>query len=139
MLQNYEWRSYVSLRIVLNNVTKIQWPGFWNFIQKIKGHFHSMATANLNKSEDFVTNTTAVSKYIPVRPRISINWNPTFQTSLYKILKVILFRLRIFFFMNKKLFSKEQLVFSFLSIVKQKKIRRDLKNFENFWFSKITK
>jgi hypothetical protein len=25
---------------------------------------HSMATANLNKSEDFVTNTTAASKYI---------------------------------------------------------------------------
>ena len=27
---------------------------------------HSMATANLNKSEDFVTNTTAASKYIPI-------------------------------------------------------------------------
>ena len=35
--------------------------------------YHSMATANLNKSEDFVTNTTAASKYIPRRPRISIN------------------------------------------------------------------
>ena len=35
--------------------------------------FHSMATANLKKSEDFVTNTTAASKYIPRRPRISIN------------------------------------------------------------------
>ena len=34
---------------------------------------HSMATANLKKSEDFVTNTTAASKYIPRRPRISIN------------------------------------------------------------------
>ena len=34
---------------------------------------HSMATANLNKSEDLVTNTTAASKYIPRRPRISIN------------------------------------------------------------------
>ena len=34
---------------------------------------HSMATANLNKSEEFVTNTTAASKYIPRRPRISIN------------------------------------------------------------------
>ena len=34
---------------------------------------HSMATANLNKSEDFVTNNTAASKYIPRRPRISIN------------------------------------------------------------------
>ena len=27
--------------------------------------WHSMATANLKKSEDFVTNTTAASKYIP--------------------------------------------------------------------------
>ena len=34
---------------------------------------HSMATANLKKSEDFVTNTTAASKYIPWRLRISIN------------------------------------------------------------------
>ena len=34
---------------------------------------HSMATANLKKSEDFMTNTTAASKYIPRRPRISIN------------------------------------------------------------------
>ena len=34
---------------------------------------HSMATANLNKIEDFVTNTTAASKNIPRRPRISIN------------------------------------------------------------------
>ena len=34
---------------------------------------HSMATANLNKSEEFVTNTTAALKYIPRRPRISIN------------------------------------------------------------------
>ena len=34
---------------------------------------YSMATANLNKSEDFVTNTTAASKYIPRKPRISIN------------------------------------------------------------------
>ena len=34
---------------------------------------HSMAIANLKKSEDFVTNTTAASKYIPRRPKISIN------------------------------------------------------------------
>ena len=39
-----------------------------------KNHLsHSMATSNLNKSEEFVTNTTAASKYIPRRPRISIN------------------------------------------------------------------
>ena len=35
---------------------------------------HSMATANLKKSEEFMTNATAASKYIPRRPRISINW-----------------------------------------------------------------
>ena len=40
---------------------------------KIRNVFNSMATVNLNKSEDFVTNTTAASKYIPRRPRISIN------------------------------------------------------------------
>ena len=34
---------------------------------------HSMATANLKKSEDFVTNTTAASKKIPRRPKISMN------------------------------------------------------------------
>ena len=63
---------------------------------------YSMATANLKKSEEFVTNTTAASKYIPRRPRISINWNPPFQTSLHKILKVVFFRLTKFFFRNKK-------------------------------------
>ena len=34
---------------------------------------HSMAIAILNKSEEFVKNTTAASNYIPRRPRISIN------------------------------------------------------------------
>ena len=34
---------------------------------------HIMATANLKKSEEFVTNTTTASKYIPRRPGISIN------------------------------------------------------------------
>ena len=40
---------------------------------KVSKYSHSIATANLNKSEDFVTNTTTASKYIPGRPRISIN------------------------------------------------------------------
>ena len=48
---------------------------------------HSMARANLNKSVWLVTNTTTASKYIPRRTRISINWNPSFQTSLHKIFK----------------------------------------------------
>ena len=81
-----------------------------------------MARANLNKSVWLVTNTTAASKYIPRRPRISINWNPPFQTSLHKISEVIFFRLTKKFFRNKKKNSKEQLWFSFLCIVKQKKI-----------------
>ena len=61
---------------------------------------HSMATANLNKSVWLVTNTTAASKYIPRRPRISINWNPTFQTSLHKISKDFFFHTKIFFSRN---------------------------------------
>ena len=43
-----------------------------------------MARANLNKSKELVTNTTAASKYISKRSRICINRN---QTSLYKIVK----------------------------------------------------
>ena len=46
---------------------------------------HSMATTNLNKSEELVTNTTTVSKYIPKRPRICINWNSPFQTKNYLV------------------------------------------------------
>ena len=68
-----------------------------------------------------MTNTTAASKYIPRRLRISVNWNPPFQTSLHKISKVVFFGLTTFFFMNKKNLSKKQLLFSFLCIVKQKK------------------
>ena len=99
---------------------------------------HSMARANLKKSVWLVTNTTTASKFIPRRPRISINWNPPFQTSLHKILKEVLFRLTIFFFRNKKSLSKKQLLFSFLCIVKQKKIRSDPKFFEIFYFWKFT-
>ena len=50
-------------------------------------HHLSKAIANLNKSDELVTNTTVASKYIPKRPRICINWNPPFQTSLLKIFK----------------------------------------------------
>ena len=53
------------------------------------GRNHSMATAILKKSKDLVTNTTAASKYIPRRPRISIHWNPPFQTSFHKISKEV--------------------------------------------------
>ena len=59
-------------------------------IQKIYllvNSLHSMARANMNKSEKLVTNTTTASKYTPKRPGICINWNPPFQTSLHKIYK----------------------------------------------------
>ena len=46
---------------------------------------HSMATANLKKSEDLMTNTTAASKYIPRRSKICVNWNPLFQTKIYLV------------------------------------------------------
>ena len=53
---------------------------------------HSMARANLNKSVWLVTNTIQ-SKYIPRRPKISINWNPTFQTFFSQILVLNFFLL----------------------------------------------
>ena len=68
------------------------------------------------------------------RPRISINWNPHFQTSLHKISKEVCFRLISFFFRNKKSLSKEQLLFGFLSIVKRKKISERSEIFWNFLF-----
>ena len=61
---------------------------FWTILFPYKlcvNEKQSMARANLNKSEWLVTNTTTASKYIPKRPRICINWNPPFQTSLHKI------------------------------------------------------
>ena len=95
-------------------------------------HWHSMARANLKKSVWLVTNTTAASKYIPSSPRISINWNPPFSTSLHKILKEFFLEKQLFFFGNQKIMSKKQLLFSFLCIVKQKK------NFGAIWkFFKI--
>ena len=48
---------------------------------------HSMARANLNKSKKVLTSITTASKYTPKRPRICINWNPPFQTTLHKFFK----------------------------------------------------
>ena len=45
-------------------------------------HRMRMVRANLNKSKNFVTNTTAASKFIPKRYRICINWNSLFQTQI---------------------------------------------------------
>ena len=69
--------------------------------------------------------------------RISINWNPPFQTSLHKISKAVFFRLTKLFFRNKKILSKEQLLFSFLCIKKQKKNSEWSENFWKFLSFKI--
>ena len=53
------------------------YPPFAQFlgwgIELFSVSIYSMATVNLKKIEELVTNTTAASKYIPRRPRISIN------------------------------------------------------------------
>ena len=41
----------------------------------------------MKKSKYFSTYTTTASKYIPKKPRVCINWNPPFHTSLHKIFK----------------------------------------------------
>ena len=97
---------------------------------------HSMARADLNKSVWLVTNTTAATKYIPRRPRISINWNPPFQTSLHKISEVIFFRLTNFFFRNKNLFSRNNFC-SVFYVLKTKKNSEWSKIFFQFPFLEI--
>ena len=82
---------------------------------------HSMAKDNLNKRVWLVTNTTAASKCIPRRPRISINFILT---------------KKIFW----KFFFKKQLLFSFLCIVKQKNNFGAIRNFlKNYIFLEFTK
>ena len=80
-----------------------------------------------------MTNTTAASKYIPRRPRISINWNPPFQTSLHKISKEVFFRLTTFFFQEQKNFVQGTTSVQFFMYCKAKKnfgaIRKFLKIF----------
>ena len=54
--------NFAMATLGLKEMGKFLWEGkekslpYW---------LHSMATVNLNKSEDFVTNTTAASKCIP--------------------------------------------------------------------------
>ena len=69
----YDTMKYVApyasfgYKLILGNL----WL-FGSVVSSVSIH-HSMAIANLKKNEEFVTNTTAASKYIPRRPRISIN------------------------------------------------------------------
>ena len=60
------------------------------------------------KIKDFMTNTTAASKYIPRRPRISINWNPPVSDPnlLSKFQKNVIFRKFLKFFIFWNLLSK---------------------------------
>ena len=57
----------------------------WVCKLRLIGLSHSMARTNLNKSKKVLTSTTTVSKYIPKRPRIYINWNPPFQSQIYLV------------------------------------------------------
>ena len=80
------WKTFQSCVLNGGIVWVILWRhtkgvGFWD------PAYHSMARANLNKSDYFLTITITASKYIPSRPWISINRNPPYQTSLHKIFK----------------------------------------------------
>ena len=77
-------------------------------------HSIYMATANLNKSEEFVTNTTAASKYIPRRPKIFWIAPKIFFALQYikKQIKVVPWN--FFFVPEKKNFSLEKTTFEIL-------------------------
>ena len=76
---------------------------FFCFFDEDHCYIHSMARANLNKSEWLLTNTTTASKYIHKRPKICINWNPPFQISLHNIFEN-------FFLWSKSYFSGRCLI-----------------------------
>ena len=90
----WEFKSNYSTYNIGRCLKRTGFPDFWILgIQKS----HSIATANLNKREWLVTNTTTASKYIPKRLRISINQNSPFSdqnllsksTSKYECCEVI--------------------------------------------------
>ena len=62
-----------------------KWIGLKSEVKKKVKTNHSMARANLNKSEVFFTNTTTATKYIPRRSRICIDWNISFQSQIYLV------------------------------------------------------
>ena len=84
--------------------------------------YHSMARANVNNSVWLVTNTPTASKYIPRRPKISINWNPPFQTSLHRILK------------NCFLWSKSYFELSHLEVILLSKFWSERGDFHRYRF-----
>ena len=72
---HYKLKNAIRLKATLGNFLLHQNSSSFTvtFGEKVLTLAHSIATVNLNKSEDLVTNTTAASKYIPMRPGICIN------------------------------------------------------------------
>ena len=66
-----------------------------------------------------------------------MNWNPPRWVPLTIFFLNFFCRLTIFFFRNINSLSKKQLLFSFLCIVKQKKISEQSESFWKFLFLKI--
>ena len=66
-----------------------------------------------------------------------MNWNPPHWVPVTKFFFEFFFRLTIFFFRNKKSFSKEQLLFNFFCSVKQKRISERSAIFWKFLFLEI--
>ena len=65
---------------ISSTMTNFEMPKYVNISSiYISQYGHSQSV-----SEEFMTNTTAASNYIPRRPRISINGNPPFQTFFMK-------------------------------------------------------
>ena len=103
-----------------------------NNCHNIKKAWAQCPTMKLNKRSLPKPTTTTGWKLIPHRSKISMNWNPLHWDPIIKYFFKVFFRLTIFFFRNKKSLSKKQLLFSFLCIVKQKKIGV-IRNFLKFF------
>ena len=87
---------YVKNHWILNSKSGVDLPETFYckkvliFIQLTKGLMRKLLKSSkmesiLNKSKKVLTSTTTSSKYIARRPRICINWNPSFQTQIYLI------------------------------------------------------
>ena len=85
MSSDLGWSS--SSYLYMTSVCQIQ-----KQISKIAGH---STYGHRQSSEDLLTNTTAESKYIPRKPRISINWNHFFHTSIHKFFKTVFYKVNL--------------------------------------------
>ena len=71
MYEFHTWKCIVTEAIGVIKKVLILYSDICSFSVNLQMHYHSMAIANLKKIEELMTNTTAASKYIPWRPRIS--------------------------------------------------------------------